>query len=66
MKNQMITLVIGILLGAIIATGVFLVLKSSDSKSNRMPSMGNRPEINDKNFPSKDNSNSNNTTENKS
>ena len=33
-KKQMLTLVIGILLGAIIATGVFLALKSGNSNNN--------------------------------
>ena len=32
MKKQILMLIIGILIGAIIATGVFLVLKDDDSK----------------------------------
>ena len=36
MKKQILTLIIGILIGAIITTGVFLVIKSNE-KSN-MPS----------------------------
>lgn len=34
MKNQMLTLVIGILIGAVIATGVFLVLKGNNETRN--------------------------------
>ena len=36
MKNQLLTLIIGILIGSIITTGVFLIIKSNE-KSN-MPS----------------------------
>ena len=43
MKNQILTLVIGILIGACIATGVFLVLKDNDKKT--IPSEGGRPQI---------------------
>lgn len=44
MKNQILTLVIGILIGACIATGVFLVLKDNDK--NNFPSMdGKMPQI---------------------
>ncbi len=39
MKSQMLTLIIGILIGAIIATGVFLVLKNSDSSNDTMEEM---------------------------
>lgn len=48
-KKQMLTFAIGILLGAIIATGVFLVLKSNNSNGsgnfNDRPAMteGERP-----------------------
>lgn len=36
MKNQMLTLVIGILIGAIISTGVFLVLKENNGNPGNM------------------------------
>lgn len=49
-KKQMLTFTIGILLGAIIATGVFLVLKTNDSSNNH----GNRPEITEGERPSGD------------
>ena len=52
MKNQILTLIIGILIGAIITTAVFLVLKgNTGSQGNRMnreemPSMdGNFPDM---------------------
>ena len=71
MKKDMLTLVVGILIGAVIATGVFLVLKSNDS--NRMPDFNNIPSMNygerpsDKNIKDKtkveDNSETNKTEE---
>lgn len=36
MKKQILTLIIGILIGAIIATGVFLVLNLSNNKGDNM------------------------------
>lgn len=49
MKNQMVTLVIGILIGAIIATGVFLVLKDDNKgKNNNFPNMGDRGSISER------------------
>ena len=40
MKKQILTLIIGILIGAIITTGVFLMIKSNEK--NNMPDMSNR------------------------
>ena len=43
MKKQILTLIIGILIGAIITTAVFLILKgNTNNRGNRgeMPSMG--------------------------
>lgn len=68
MKNQILTLIIGILIGAIITTAVFLILKgNTGSQENRM----NREEIPsmDGSFPNRGNSlsmpeeNSNQNTE---
>lgn len=42
MKKQILTLIIGILIGAIIATGVFLVLKNNSGDRN---DRGERPEM---------------------
>ena len=50
MKKQILTLIIGILIGAIITTGVFLVLKNNDR-----PSMG---DFDRSNFPMRQRSNS--------
>lgn len=61
-KKEMLTLIIGILLGAIIATGVFLVLKSTDSNKN--PSFGNRPTFSEGERPTR-RSSKNETTEEK-
>ena len=58
MKNQITTLIIGILIGAIIATGVFLVLK--DDNKSKMPNMGERGQISDS-IRDSSNSNSNNS-----
>lgn len=43
MKKQILTLIIGILIGAIITTAVFLVIKSNTS--SQMPNFGDRPEM---------------------
>lgn len=45
MKKQMLTLVIGILIGAIIATGVFLVLKGNSSPQANIGNMRERPSM---------------------
>ena len=58
MKNQITTLIIGILIGAIIATGVFLVLK--DDNKSKMPNMGERGQISERKR-NNSNSNSNNS-----
>lgn len=51
MKNQVLTLIIGILIGAIITTAVFLVLKgNTGSQGNRM-NRGEMPTM-DGSFPS--------------
>ena len=55
MKKQILTLIIGILIGAIITTAVFLILKgNTGSQGNRM----NRGEMSsmDGNFPNIENS----------
>ena len=54
MKKQILTLIIGMLIGSIITTGVFLILKS-----NQRPNMSNFDMSNfDKsNFPSRNRSN---------
>ena len=72
MKNQILTLIIGILIGAIITTAVFLVLKgTTESQGNGMnrgempsmdgsfPNMGNGFSIpeEDENVNTEDNSN---------
>ena len=45
MKKQILTLIIGILIGAIITTAVFLVLKgNTGNKGNRM-NRGNMPSL---------------------
>ena len=69
MKNQILTLIIGILIGAIITTAVFLVLKgNTGSQGNRMnrgemPSMdGSFPNI-ENGFPSFEENSSQNTEE---
>lgn len=36
MKKELLTLVIGILIGAIIATGIFLVLQNNSSDNGKM------------------------------
>ena len=36
MKKELLTLVIGILIGAILATGIFLVLQNNSSNQGRM------------------------------
>lgn len=47
MKKEILTLIIGILIGAIITTGVFLVLKGSMNESRgNIQSMGEPPEMN--------------------
>lgn len=42
MKKEILMLIIGILIGAIITTGVFLVLKGDSGEKNRM-NMGEPP-----------------------
>jgi hypothetical protein len=41
MKNEVLTLIIGIFLGAIITTTIFLIMKGNDK--NSMPNMDNMP-----------------------
>lgn len=54
MKNQILTLIIGILIGAIITTAVFLVLKgNTGSQGNRMK-RGEMPSM-DGSFPNREN-----------
>ena len=66
MKNQILTLVIGILIGAIIATGVFLVLKDNNKDKNKFPNMGERGQITERrNFKNRDNQDDNKTTNDK-
>jgi hypothetical protein len=50
MKNEVLTLIIGIILGAIISTSVFLVLQSNNK--NNVPNMDNMPS--DRNTDDKD------------
>ena len=55
MKNQILTLIIGILIGAIITTAVFLVLKeNTGSQGNRM-NRGEMPSM-DGSFQNRENS----------
>ena len=62
MKNQILMFIIGMLVGAIITTGVFLYIKSKDN--NKMPSM-DRTNSENRKFPSRSNSNNTeNTTSN--
>ena len=42
MKKQILMLIIGILIGAILTTGIFLVLKNNNSKEN-MRNIGEPP-----------------------
>ena len=58
MKNQILMLIIGILIGAIITTGVFLFLKSKDN--NKMPSMDRSTNLESKRIQSNSNTTSNN------
>ncbi|MGX8680427.1 MAG: hypothetical protein ACSW8B_03465 [bacterium] len=44
MKKHILTLIIGILIGAILTTGVFLVLKSKESR--RRPDFSQMPSMN--------------------
>lgn len=44
MKEKILMLIIGILIGAIITTGVFLILNQNNSSSQGRGQMGNRPE----------------------
>ena len=63
MKNQITTLIIGILIGAVISTGIFLVLKDKDK--NKMPNMGERGQISEKRRDfNNSNSNNNNRPDN--
>ena len=58
MKKQILTLIIGILIGSIITTGVFLVLKNNEG--NNMPKMNDssfRERLNNMEFPSRGESN---------
>lgn len=70
MKNQILTLVIGILIGAAITTGVFLLLKGNDKKS--IPTEGRKPQITEngettkRNRPSKGETKKEDTTSNSS
>lgn len=56
MKKEILMLIIGILIGAIIATGIFLVLQNSNSQGNMdtqrgsMGEMGDAPDAMDGNF----------------
>lgn len=45
MKKQILTLVIGILIGAIVTTGVFLVLKGNSSSQSNKGNMRERPSM---------------------
>ena len=62
MKNQILTLIIGILIGAIITTGIFLFLKSKDK--NNMPSMNRNSNFEERKITSNETSNSNTTSNN--
>lgn len=50
MKKQILMLIIGILIGAVISTGVFLVLKRDDEKQMNKMDRGERPTTMDGNF----------------
>ena len=50
MKNQILTLIIGILIGAIITTAVFLVLKGNTSSQGNRMNRGEMPSM-DGSFP---------------
>ncbi len=45
MKKQILTLIIGILIGAIIATAVFMVLKNDQEDNMRRGDMGEPPQM---------------------
>lgn len=47
MKKQILMLIIGMLIGAILTTGIFLVLKNNNSKGN-MRDMGEPPTMMEK------------------
>ena len=67
MKKQILTLIIGILIGAIITTAVFLVLKgNTKNRGNRgeMPSMGGSFQNRDKGFSMPEEYSNKNTEEN--
>ena len=51
MKKQILTLIIGILIGAIITTGVFLVLKGNTKGPGNGMNRENFPEMNGEDFP---------------
>ena len=55
MKNQILTLIIGILIGAIITTAVFLVLKGKTSSQGSRMNRGEMPSM-DGGFPNRGNS----------
>ena len=59
MKKQILTLIIGILIGAIITTTVFLVIKSNSS--SKMPNFGDRPEMSESDRQNRGRNSRNNT-----
>ena len=50
MKNQILTLIIGILIGAIITTAVFLILKENTGNQGNIMNRGEMPSM-DGSFP---------------
>lgn len=58
MKNQILMLIIGILIGAIITTGVFLIIKSNDN--NKMPSIDKNGNFEERIVPNNNNKNDDN------
>ena len=45
MKKEILTLIIGVLIGAVLTTGVFLILKGKDSKGKDGMPKGDRPDF---------------------
>lgn len=47
MKKEILTLIIGILIGAILATGIFLVLQNNSGNSGRMEERNGQGQMGD-------------------
>ena len=73
MKNQMLTLIIGILIGAVVSTIVFIGIRIADNKSkgDNLPSgfeekmKGERPSFDSSDFPDRRNSSDSNSKDKK-